>query len=78
VVRQSGGTSGVELASGAGVTWKRLLYFGQPLHAESTGGNASIVANIPGVFKFARVFNLESNPENNTAVVGGLRASFTF
>jgi hypothetical protein len=52
--------------------------FGQPLYAESTGGNASIVANIPGMFKFARVFNPESNPENNTAVVGVLRASFTF
>lgn len=78
------------------------LIFGQPLYAESTGGNASIAANIPGVFKFARpfhleayyrfkvsdnisvtpgvfaVFNPESNSENNTAVVGVLRASFTF
>jgi hypothetical protein len=78
------------------------IIFGQPLYAESTGGNASIAANIPGVFKFARpfhvegyyrfkvndnvsvtpgvfaVFNPESNSENNTAVVGVLRASFTF
>jgi Carbohydrate-selective porin, OprB family/S-layer homology domain len=78
------------------------LIFGQPLYAESTGGNALIAPNVPGVFKFARpfhveayyrfkvndnisitpgvfaVFNPESNSENNTAVVGVLRASFKF
>ncbi|MGB8702275.1 MAG: iron uptake porin [Thermosynechococcaceae cyanobacterium] len=78
------------------------LIFGQPLYAESTGGNARIAANVPGVFKFARPFhveayyrfkvndnisvtpgvfavlNPESNSENDTAVIGVLRASFTF
>jgi hypothetical protein len=54
-----------------------LFKFARPFHVEAyyrfrVNDNISVT---PGVFA---VFNPESNSENNTAVVGVLRASFTF
>jgi hypothetical protein len=55
----------------------RVFKFARPFHVEGyyrfkVNDNISVT---PGVFA---VFNPESNSENNTAVVGVVRASFTF
>jgi Carbohydrate-selective porin, OprB family/S-layer homology domain len=56
------------------------LIFGQPLYVESTGGTATIAPNVPGVFKFARPFQVEAfyrlKVNDNISITPGVFAVF--